>query len=34
VAIGDDPGDLSGAQNPEALELIRAAVAVNGQSIV
>jgi acetyl-CoA synthetase len=29
VAIGDDPGDLSGAQNPEALELIRAAVAVN-----
>jgi acetyl-CoA synthetase len=34
VAIGDDPGDLSGAQNPEALEHIRAAVAVNGQSTV
>jgi acetyl-CoA synthetase len=26
VAIGADPGDLSGAENPEALELIRAAV--------
>jgi acetyl-CoA synthetase len=28
VAIGADPGDLSGAENPEALELIREAVAV------
>jgi acetyl-CoA synthetase len=26
AAIGADPGDLSGAENPEALELIRAAV--------
>jgi acetyl-CoA synthetase len=27
AAIGADPGDLSGAENPEALELIRAAVS-------
>ena len=26
VAIGADPGDLSGAENPEALALIREAV--------
>jgi acetyl-CoA synthetase len=31
AAIGDDPGDLSGAENPEALDLIRAAVATNGR---
>jgi acetyl-CoA synthetase len=30
AAIGADPGDLSGADNPEALELIRAAVGING----
>jgi acetyl-CoA synthetase len=28
VAIAEDPGDLSGAENPEALELVRAAVAL------
>jgi acetyl-CoA synthetase len=27
VAIGADPGDLSGAENPETLALIREAVA-------
>jgi acetyl-CoA synthetase len=27
AALGADPGDLSGAENPEALDLIRAAVA-------
>jgi acetyl-CoA synthetase len=27
AAIGADPGDLSGAENPEALDVIRAAVA-------
>jgi len=27
VAIGEGPGDLSGAENPEALDVIRAAVA-------
>jgi acetyl-CoA synthetase len=32
AAIDADPGDLSGAENPEALELIRAAVATNGRS--
>jgi acetyl-CoA synthetase len=32
VAIGADPGDLSGAENPEALDVIRAAVAPNGRS--
>jgi acetyl-CoA synthetase len=32
AAIGADPGDLSGAENPDALELIRAAVAANGRS--
>jgi acetyl-CoA synthetase len=26
AALGEDPGDLSGAENPEALELVRAAV--------
>ncbi len=26
VAVGEDPGDLSGAENPQALELIRAAL--------
>ncbi len=31
AAIGADPGDLSGAENPDALELIRAAVATNGR---
>jgi acetyl-CoA synthetase len=31
AAIGADPGDLSGAENPEALDLIRAAVATNGR---
>jgi acetyl-CoA synthetase len=31
AAIDADPGDLSGAENPEALELIRAAVALNGR---
>jgi acetyl-CoA synthetase len=30
AAIGADPGDLSGADNPEALDLIRAAVGING----
>jgi acetyl-CoA synthetase len=29
AAIGADPGDLSGAENPEALEVIRAAVAAS-----
>jgi acetyl-CoA synthetase len=29
AAIGADPGDLSGAENPEALEEIRAAVGVD-----
>jgi acetyl-CoA synthetase len=29
AAVGADPGDLSGAENPEALDLIRAAVATN-----
>jgi hypothetical protein len=28
VAIGEDPGDLSGAENPEALDLIRDAITV------
>lgn len=28
VALDEDPGDLSGAENPEALELVREAVAV------
>jgi acetyl-CoA synthetase len=32
AAIGVDPGDLSGAENPEALDVIRAAVATNGRS--
>ena len=32
AAIGTDPGDLSGAENPGALELIRAAVQTNGRS--
>jgi acetyl-CoA synthetase len=32
AALGNDPGDLSGAENPEALELIRAAVSNNGRS--
>jgi acetyl-CoA synthetase len=32
TAIGSDPGDLSGAENPGALELIRAAVQTNGRS--
>ncbi|HEY1519979.1 MAG TPA: AMP-binding protein [Solirubrobacteraceae bacterium] len=32
AAIGSDPGDLSGAENPGALELIRAAVQTNGRS--
>jgi acetyl-CoA synthetase len=32
AAIDADPGDLSGAENPEALEVIRAAVATNGRS--
>jgi acetyl-CoA synthetase len=32
AAIDADPGDLSGAENPEALELIRAAVQMNGRS--
>lgn len=27
VAVGEDPGDLSGAENPEALEIVREAVA-------
>ena len=27
VAVGDDPGDLSSAENPQALEAIRAALA-------
>jgi acetyl-CoA synthetase len=31
AAVGADPGDLSGAENPEALELIRAAVSDNGR---
>jgi acetyl-CoA synthetase len=30
AAIGADPGDLSGAENPEALDLIHAAVAGRG----
>ena len=29
VAIGEDPGDLSGAENPEALDVLRDALAVN-----
>jgi acetyl-CoA synthetase len=32
AAIGTDPGDLSGAENPEALDLIRAAVGPVGAS--
>jgi acetyl-CoA synthetase len=32
AAVGEDPGDLSGAENPGALELIRAAVQTNGRS--
>jgi acetyl-CoA synthetase len=28
VAIGEDPGDLSGAENPEALDVLRDALAV------
>jgi acetyl-CoA synthetase len=32
AAIGADPGDLSGAENPEALEVIRAAVRTNGRT--
>jgi acetyl-CoA synthetase len=32
AAVGADPGDLSGAENPEALELIRAAVSGNGRN--
>jgi acetyl-CoA synthetase len=28
VALGQDPGDLSGAQNPEALDIVREALAV------
>jgi acetyl-CoA synthetase len=28
VAIGEDPGDLSGAENPEALDVVRDAIAV------
>jgi acetyl-CoA synthetase len=32
AAIGADPGDLSGAENPEAMDVIRAAVATNGRS--
>jgi acetyl-CoA synthetase len=32
AAIGTDPGDLSGAENPEALDMIRAAVVSNGRS--
>jgi hypothetical protein len=27
VAIGEDPGDMSGAENPEALDVLREAVA-------
>ncbi len=27
AAVGADPGDLSGAENPDALDLIRAAVS-------
>ena len=27
VAIGEDPGDLSSAENPESLDAIRAAIA-------
>jgi acetyl-CoA synthetase len=30
AAIGADPGDLSGAENPEALDLIRDAVGPIG----
>lgn len=26
VAVGEDPGDMSGAENPEALEVLRAAI--------
>jgi acetyl-CoA synthetase len=26
VALGEDPGDLSGAENPEALEVLREAL--------
>ena len=29
VAVGTDPGDLSSAENPEALELIREAVVAS-----
>jgi acetyl-CoA synthetase len=28
VALGEDPGDLSGAENPEALDIVRDALAV------
>ncbi|MBN9739276.1 MULTISPECIES: AMP-binding protein [unclassified Pseudonocardia] len=31
AALGTDPGDLSGAENPEALDVVRAAVAGSGQ---
>ena len=27
VAVGEDPGDLSGAENPEALDVLREALA-------
>ena len=30
AAIGADPGDLSSAENPEALDIIRAAVGAVG----
>jgi acetyl-CoA synthetase len=29
VAIGEDPGDLSGAENPGALEIVREALAAS-----
>jgi acetyl-CoA synthetase len=32
VAIGEDPGDLSGAENPGALDVVRAALAVEAQA--
>jgi acetyl-CoA synthetase len=30
VAVGEDPGDLSGAENPEALDVLRDALKVEG----
>jgi acetyl-CoA synthetase len=34
VAVGEDPGDMSGAENPEALEVLREAVAAGAPKSV